>query len=168
MGPDPHHHPSRDAAPGLLALATGAMRCLTWDFATSAGSRKDWNRRGRCGDNTCRGDPLVGGVDMHAHSSAAAAVLGPPQVLVAANHLVYYCERDFKANGWRCGRCEVGIFVLAAGESLPRPGRTCGVCQAQVCLLNNAGDWRRRPSLVAAVVALVVTWPFLLLWALFG
>jgi hypothetical protein len=105
---------------------------------------------------------------MHVRSSAAAAVLGPSQVLVAANHLVYYCERDLKAHGWRCGRCEVGIFMLAPGEGLPRPGRTCGVCQAQICLLNNGADWRRRPPLVAAVVALVVTWPFLLLWALFG
>src|SRR5262249_7727182 len=83
---------------------------------------------------------LVGGVDMHARSSATAAVLGSPQVLVAANHLVYYCERDPKAHGWRCGRCEVGVFLLAPGDALPRPGRTCGVCQAQICLLNNGAD----------------------------
>lgn len=88
-------------------------------------------------------------------------------VFVEANHLVYSCVRDWAARGWRCGRCEVGIFILRPGEELPAPGRVCTVCQATVCLLQDRASMWRQPVRVAALV-LLGTWPLLLIWALIG
>ena len=89
-----------------------------------------------------------------------------PRVLVYANHLVYYCVHDRGIQGWRCGRCEVGVFQKLPGETVPRAGRVCTVCQAEVCLLHaRAAIWRRP---VFGILALIIgTWPFLL-WLAFG
>jgi hypothetical protein len=96
--------------------------------------------------------------------SSAADLLVDPRVLVYSNHLVYYCFHDRGAQGWRCGRCEVGVFQPRPGESVPQPGRVCTVCQAEVCLLHAREPAWRRP-LVAIIVVIIGTWPFLLWWA---
>jgi hypothetical protein len=93
-------------------------------------------------------------------------LLAEPRVLVEANHLVYYCQRDPIVHGWRCGRCEVGLLMSGPGQSLPQPGRACTVCLAEVCFLKNESILTWRGPLTALVMTIVATWPLLFWWVL--
>jgi|RhiMetdeSRZDD1v2_1073273.scaffolds.fasta_scaffold2878408_1 hypothetical protein len=88
------------------------------------------------------------------------------RVLVTANHSVYYCRRDRELRAWRCGRCEVGVLLARPGESVPEPGRMCGLCQAEVCRLENDPPVTAKGAFNMLVTGLMVTWPLLLWWAL--